>query len=71
MQKHNSHIVLCYSSGRGMSAVFVALVNGMLSLEESNTVNLKKIVKLLRNDLPGAIQSFEQYKFLYQVHHLN
>ena len=50
-----------------MTAVLLALYNGMVSIEDNDAANIKNIVRRLRKDLPGAIESYEQYKFLYEV----
>ena len=60
-------ICLCYSNGVGMSAVFAAVANGIESFDTKKATDIYSIVKGLRKDRAGAIQHFEQYKFVYQV----
>ena len=50
-----------------MSAVFAAISNGIDSLNDERSVDIYGIAKGLRKDRAGAIQHFDQYKFVYQV----
>ncbi|XP_057303387.1 uncharacterized protein LOC130640831 [Hydractinia symbiolongicarpus] len=53
------------SDGIGMAAVCIAITEGMIKLEETGRVNVRRIVRLLRKDLAGAVESAEQYRFIY------
>ena len=50
-----------------MTAVLIAINQGMLELEENRRVNVKKIVRRLRKDLAGAVRTVDQYKFIHEV----
>lgn len=50
-----------------MAAVCIAITEGMIKLEETGRVNVRRIVRLLRKDLAGAVESAEQYRFIYTV----
>ena len=50
-----------------MSAVLVAIVNGIESLAERGSVDVYNIVKVLRKDRAGAVEQFDQYRFIYEV----
>lgn len=62
----STYVVLC-SNGVGMSAVFAAVANGIESFDTKKAADIYSIVKGLRKDRAGAIQHFEQYKFVYQA----
>ena len=50
-----------------MSGVFAAVANGIESFNDKRAVDVYSIAKGVRRDRAGAIQHFEQYKFIYQV----
>ncbi len=50
-----------------MSASLVAIDIGIQSLKEKRSVDVHSIVKGIRKDRAGAIQVFDQYKFIYRV----
>ena len=60
-------ICYCYSNSVGMSAVFPAVANGIDSFKAKKAVDIYSIVKGLRRYRAGAIERFDQYKFVYQV----
>eukprot|EP00794_Sanderia_malayensis_P009796 gene9796-10795_t len=64
----NMMVVHC-SDGAGMSAVFVAIENGIESLNEKHNVDVYSLVNALRKDRAGAVQVFNQYKFIYTALH--
>lgn len=59
-------LILC-SAGIGRTGVFISSDIGMRQLEENNTVDILKIVSLLRQDRGGMVQTVFQYHFVYKV----
>ena len=51
----------------GVTGAFIAVKEGMQLLEEHGQVNIKKLVRRLRKDLAGAVETTEQYRFIYEV----
>eukprot|EP00795_Rhopilema_esculentum_P008894 gene8894-16521_t len=64
--RESSKLVVHCSDGIGMSAVLVAIANGIESLAKRGSVDVYNIVKVLRNDRAGAVEQFDQYRFIYE-----
>lgn len=47
--------------------MFISSDIGMRQLEEENTVDILKIVSMLRQDRGGMVQTLTQYHFVYKV----
>ncbi|XP_065054717.1 tyrosine-protein phosphatase non-receptor type 7-like [Rhopilema esculentum] len=65
--RESSKLVVHCSDGIGMSAVLVAIANGIESLAKRGSVDVYNIVKVLRNDRAGAVEQFDQYRFIYEA----
>lgn len=65
---HNfTHVYFFHRNAVGMGAVFLTIVQGITRYEAQKHVNIKKMVRLLRKGQAGAIENFDQYKFIYDV----
>ncbi|XP_076348223.1 tyrosine-protein phosphatase non-receptor type 9-like [Tachypleus tridentatus] len=56
-----------YSSGTGRTGIVLALDICMREFEECRTVDILHCVSRLRQDRDGAVQTKEQYFFLYEA----
>ncbi|XP_076322002.1 tyrosine-protein phosphatase non-receptor type 20-like [Tachypleus tridentatus] len=60
-------VVVHCSSGTGRTGIVLALDICMREFEECRTVDILRCVSRLRQDRGGAVQTKEQYFFLYEV----
>ena len=58
---------LLRSAGIGRTGVFIGADIGMRQLEETEEVDILKIVSTLRQDRGGMVQTRDQYLFLHRV----
>ncbi|XP_076322003.1 tyrosine-protein phosphatase non-receptor type 5-like [Tachypleus tridentatus] len=57
------------NSGTGRTGIVLALDICMREFEECRTVDILRCVSRLRQDRGGAVQTKEQYFFLYEAQH--
>lgn len=55
------------SAGVGRTGVFIALSHALERLQNEGTLDLFQIVRTLRTERPGMVQSEEQYHFCYRA----
>lgn len=68
LKHHFTKPVLIHcSAGVGRTGTFCSVYNGLLMIRYHNTCNVPWIVDMLRKDRPGAVQTIEQYKFIYKA----
>ncbi len=60
-------MVLSHSPGTGRSGAIVACDIGIKELETQRKVDIPQIVKRVRQDRSGAVQTKDQYKHIYEV----
>ena len=56
-----------FSPGTGRTGTLLALDVCMRSLDDTDTVDVLGTVHMLRQDRAGAVQTQEQYFFIYEV----
>ena len=60
--------MFCFCSpGTGRSGTIVACDIGIKELEVQRKVDIPQIVKRIRQDRAGAVQTKDQYKHIYEV----
>lgn len=64
--EHNPVVVHC-SPGTGRTGVAIACDIAIREFESTRMVDIPKIVYRIRRDRAGAVQSKEQYQFIYKV----
>lgn len=60
-------IVVHCSSGTGRTGTLIALDLGIRQYEITRTVDVPRVVYTIRRDRAGAVQTKEQYAFIYKV----
>ena len=60
-------VVIIYSAGIGRTGVFIAIDIGISTIDDTNSVDILKILSTLRQYRGGLIQTPKQYIFVYQV----
>ena len=65
---HKQNLFHChFSPGTVRTGTLLALDICMRSLDETDIVDILGTVNMLRQDRAGAVQTHEQYRFIYQV----
>ncbi|XP_076305440.1 uncharacterized protein LOC143222619 isoform X3 [Tachypleus tridentatus] len=67
MNNNTGPVVVHCSSGTGRTGIVLALDICMREFEECRTVDILRCVSRLRQDRDGAVQTKEQYFFLYEA----
>lgn len=60
-------IVVHCSPGTGRTGTLIALDLGIRQYEITRTVDVPRVVYTIRRDRAGAVQTKEQYAFIYKV----
>lgn len=66
LRRANPILVHC-SAGIGRTGAFIAIDHAVNAMQSRNQVDVTEIIKTLREDRMGMVQSTSQYKFIYQA----
>ncbi|XP_077988559.1 uncharacterized protein LOC144443060 [Glandiceps talaboti] len=67
IHEHHGPVIIHCSPGTGRTGTVIAIDIGMRSLEDNKAVDVPNTVSCIRQDRAGAVQTKEQYNFIYQA----
>ncbi|XP_006811223.1 uncharacterized protein LOC100369011 [Saccoglossus kowalevskii] len=67
IHEHHGPVIVHCSAGTGRTGTVIAVDIGMRGLEDTLTVNVPNTVCLIRQDRSHAVQTKEQYNYIYQA----